>query len=102
MSKLIKKNCEKIYISPEKYGVLEFIIEEHFSELNRNSLKEKKYNSEEIAKLWVEDYIDRLYKKYEQEQRTLNIQAREYLEAEKDYEDLKKNDGSYYDGYCDD
>lgn len=66
MSKLIKKDCSKIYISKDKYKVLEFLIEEHFRELNRHSLKEKTYNSEEIAKIWVEDYIDKLYKEYEE------------------------------------
>ena len=62
MSKLIKKNCEKIYVSKEHYKALEFIIGEHFNNLNRNSLKEKTYNFEEIAKIWIEDYIDDLLK----------------------------------------
>ncbi|MCR2013770.1 hypothetical protein NSB31_29385 [Bacillus cereus] len=66
MSKLIKKNCEKIYISKDKYKVLEFLIEEHFRKLNRHSIKEKPHNSEEIMKIWVETYIDELYKKYEE------------------------------------
>ena len=64
MSKLIKKDCSKIYVSKDKYSILEFLIEEHFRELNRNSLREKTYNSEEIAKIWIEDYIDKLYKEY--------------------------------------
>lgn len=64
MSKLIKKDCSKIYVSKDKYSILEFLIEEHFRELNRNSLKEKTYNSEEIAKMWIEDYIDKLYREY--------------------------------------
>lgn len=67
MSKLIKKDCSKIYVSKDKYAILEFLIEEHFRELNRNSLKEKTYNSEEIAKMWIEDYIDKLYKEYEKD-----------------------------------
>jgi len=64
MSRLVKKDCSKIYISKDKYAVLEFLIEEHFRELNKYSLKEKTYNSEEIAKIWIEDYIDKLYKEF--------------------------------------
>ena len=65
MKKLVKKDCEKIYISKEHYKALEFLITEHFNELNRQSLKEKNYNSEEIMKSWIEDYIDKLFKEYD-------------------------------------
>ena len=64
MDKLIKKDCEKLYISKEHYNTLDFLICEHFIKLNMNSLKQKDYDFNTIAKKWIEDYIDNLYKKY--------------------------------------
>ncbi|MCF0163207.1 MAG: hypothetical protein HUJ88_11610 [Fusobacterium necrophorum] len=63
-----KKDCEKIYISHEKYKDLEFLIQCHFEMLNRESLKYKDYNVESIMKLWIENYIEKLWSKWEEEQ----------------------------------
>ena len=66
MKKFLKKDCEKIYISKEHYKTLSFLIEEHFSELNRKSLKSKEYEFDYIAKIWFEDYINKLFERWQE------------------------------------
>lgn len=57
--KFVKKDLEKIYISKDKYEKLEHVIDIFFSTSKGRSYS---YSLDEIMGLWVEDYIEKLFK----------------------------------------
>lgn len=57
-----KKDCEKIYISKKHYEMFEFVVAEFINNQRKNRIKNDfNFTTEDIMKVWVEDYIEKNY-----------------------------------------
>lgn len=57
-----KKDCEKIYISKKHYEMFEFVVAEFINTQRKDRIKNDfNFTTEDIMKVWVEDYIEKNY-----------------------------------------